>query len=65
MFTDGDPDIDGHLRLGINVVPSTNPDVVPRTVSRAIEEVDPSCQAVCAPDPTAGDDEIKTSGLCR
>ena len=51
--------------MGINVVPSTNPDVVPRFTSRETESVDPLCTASCAPDPDAGDDTIKTSGMCR
>ena len=47
------------------MVPSTNPDVVPRFTQRNTEAVDPLCLATCAPDPNAGDDTIKTAGMCR
>ena len=36
------------LPLGINVVPVANPDVVPRTVTRAVERVNPICLVACA-----------------
>ena len=49
--------------LGINVLPATNPDVVPDTVSRDLEEVDPVCIAGCTATPE--DDSIKTAGYCR
>ena len=32
---------------GINVVPTHNPDVVPATVARAVETVNPVCEANC------------------
>ena len=43
-------------RLGINVVPSENPDVVPATVVRAEESVPAVCAHACATD---------TAGQCR
>ena len=44
-------------------MPSANPDVVPTTVSRNIEVVDPLCQATCTP--TALDASVLTKGNCR
>lgn len=49
--------------LGINVVPTANPDVVPRQVTRSIEKVDPLCLASCAVTPD--DANVKTAGFCR
>lgn len=49
--------------LGINVLPSKNPDVVPESVTRDVEEVDPLCIAGCSLLP---DDSTKsTAGYCR
>ena len=49
--------------LGINVVPAANPDVVPASVKRDLEEVDPVCIAGCTPLPN--DSSKKTAGYCR
>lgn len=49
--------------LGINVVPAANPDVVPDSVKRDVEEVNPVCVAGCSPLPE--DSSLRTSGYCR
>ena len=48
---------------GINVVPATNPDVVPALVVRDVEEVDPVCVAACTA--TTTDSSVSTAGYCR
>lgn len=49
--------------LGINVVPAGNPDIVPDSISRDVEDVDPVCIAGCSS--TAEDSNAKTAGFCR
>jgi hypothetical protein len=53
--------------IAINVVPSTNPDVVPRYITRDTEAVNPMCTQKCAVDPILdlGFNTVFTSGLCR
>jgi len=51
------------VKFGINVVPSTNPDVVPDRISRDVEEVNPICTAGCTA--TAEDSSVATAGYCR
>lgn len=53
----------GHSYIGINVVPAANPDIVPKTVERDVEVVDPICIAGCAPTPS--DATVSTAGYCR
>ena len=52
---------------GINVVPSTNPDVVPRFTTRDVETVNPLCTQSCVVDPVkdSGDGTVFSSGMCR
>ena len=54
-------------KLGINIVPPSNPDVVPLEVTREVEEVEPLCQLSCAsvagPDPDSP--PRLTAGWCR
>ena len=51
----------------INVVPATNPDVVPRFTTRDSETVNPLCNQACAVDAVndPGDSTVFTSGMCR
>ena len=49
--------------FGINVVATPNPDVVPKIVSREVEQVDPVCTSQCTPTPE--DDSVRTAGYCR
>lgn len=46
--------------LGINVVPAVNPDVVPSSVSREVEKVNPICTSTCT-----RDGGVQTVGYCR
>ena len=62
---DGRSGLEKFQRVAINVVPSTNPDVVPRFTTRNVELVDPLCKQACVVDPVLdpGDNTVFTSGM--
>ena len=54
-------------KMGINIVPPVNPDVVPLEVTREVEGVNPLCLLPCASVPGAEPDDParQTAGWCR